>query len=347
MTIPLLHRVRLVLIPTACLGLAACPKLGQLATDAILVGAGAALLGDGGGRNGEIGDANCLYGDWRLESSSSAGGPNALRFARKELSASDQSIQTVIQYEFVKTWSGAEVHTFNARVVSAPPGVGPSSGGRLGVTMLTNNILSYRDPFGNRATYRKVVPRRNYVIVHARGMAISGEQKSATGHTYIQLLTVDHRARQTILHGVYGFYPRNGPEDEEYTFSELQPGRVRNEFYDVDGNFVGWRSDGSIAIEVSDEAMARAIATVRTWTGRSEDDPDYHYHLVGDNCVNFVFEVLESLQDERIILPNIPNRQIVRPMAMLDGLARANSEYAVDLLRIYDEEGYTPCLAWK
>lgn len=347
MAISLLRRLRFVLIPTACLGLAACPKLGQLTTEAILAGAGAALRGDVGGRTGEIGDANCLYGDWRLESSSSAGGPNALRFGRAELSASNQSIRTVIQYEFVKTWSGAEVRTFNPRVISAPPGVGPSSGGRLGLTMLTNNILSYRDPFGNRATYRKVVPRRNYVVVHARGAEIMGEQKSATGHTYIQLLTVDHRTRQTIHHGVYGFYPRSGPEDEEYTFLDRQPGRVSNEFYDVDGNFIGWRSDGSIAIEVSDEAMARALATVRTWSGRSEHDPNYHYHLIGDNCVNFVYEVLESLQDERITIPNTPKRQIVRPMAMLEGLAQVNSEHTVDLLRIYDEEGYTPCLAWK
>jgi hypothetical protein len=346
MIMPRFGRLRFVLIPTACLSLAACPKLQQLATGALIVGE-ALNRSDTGGRSGEIGDSNCLYGEWRLESASSAGGPETLRFGPREISASNNSIQTAVQYGFVRGRAGAEIHTFNPRVISAPAGVGPSSGGRLILTMLTNNVLSYRDPLGNRATFRKVVSRRNYIIVHARGMALRGEHRSYTGHTYVQLLTVDYRTQQTINRGVFGFYPRSESADDEFSFYSVQPGQVRNEFYDVNGNYIGWRSDASIAIEISDEAMARALAAVRTWSQKSGSDQRYHYSLTGANCINFVYEVLESLQDDRIRISHVPARQVAVPMEIHSEFAAANSAYAVDLLRIYDEEGYTPCLAWK
>jgi hypothetical protein len=333
---------RIGLSVSVCILLSSYPTLMRNAAAQVTAGRRADVE-QAAARRGEIGDRECLWGDWGLEAYSSASGAETaerLRFGRNEVSFSSRHASGYMQYQFFPTPAGAEIDVYDPRLVGPrPPGLRTRETGRSTVTMLTNNVFSFRTSEGSASTYRKVVPRRNYLVVH-----MQEAHGNSPGHIFIQLFSLNPGSRQLVDSRAWGFYP-NRLNKAEYTNWHVvwdgTAGDLRDEVNDPVLRRNGHRfySDDMFIIEISDMDMRRVDELIRVWDAHPPT-----YHGIRLNCITFVLAALRTLRDRPV---EMPESVLAFPEDVMDWIRLSHRDLELSPDEIYREDGYIPCYPWK
>jgi hypothetical protein len=332
--------IKQIVIPTfGCLLLSTYPPLLQHAAGQVSDKRGG-MSGQEAARRGEIGERECLWGDWRLVMYSGVEAAERLRFGRNDVLFGSRHASGSLSYQYFPTPEGAEIDTYNPTLVGPRvPGVRARDTGQSRVLMLTNNVLSFSTFDGSVATYRKVVPRRNYLVVH-----MQESHGSSPGHLFIQMFSLDPGDRHLINSRAWGFYP-DRPNKAEYTnwdvFWDGTAGNLRDEFNDpvLRANGHRFYSDDLFILEVSDMDMRRVDELIRVWDA---NPPVYHGSKL--NCITFVLAALRTLRDRPV---QTAESHLAFPKTVMDWIRLSHRDLEVTPAEIFNEDGYVPCYPWK
>lgn len=100
------------------------------------------------------------------------------------------------------------------------------------------------------------------------------------GHAFVAYLREDNRRQQTVVDGVWGFYPVSRVDLAKGFFVGEVPGQIRSDFLT--------RPDYGFTVEVNRQEYERAIQIRDRWANAT-------YELTKQDCVSFVMEVAASL----------------------------------------------------
>ncbi len=293
----------------------------------------------------EMGDQNCLYGDWRLEGvSGNAPMVSTMRFGRNQVLASSPSLDVASDYEFIESWRETRIRSSNPRILRNRSGAGmllPRNTGDVVLSRLTNNVLSFRTSDGTASTYRKVVPRRNYLVVHAQNASVT---EGSPGHMFIQTFSLDAGNRRLIDNQAWGFYPATLDKAGYTRWHEIRngtPGDLRNEYNDpvLLRNGHRFYSDDMFIVEISDRDLGMIRQLILDWNNNPRV-----YHGTSNNCITFVLLALTLLEDRTVELgPRIS----AFPSGVLEDIRILNTRIELGADDLFNRDGYIPCLAGK
>ncbi len=143
------------------------------------------------------------------------------------------------------------------------------------------------------------------------------------GHAFVGYVREDNTRRQTIVDGVWGFYPASRVDLAKGFFIGEVPGQIRDDFIT--------QPDYGFRVEVNQQEYERALQIRNRWANAT-------YQLTVQDCVSFVQEVAASLS-HKIHLPE--RAKLDRPHTYIEVLRIINSTGDIcpahaDIVQTYD-----------
>lgn len=144
------------------------------------------------------------------------------------------------------------------------------------------------------------------------------------GHAFIAYIREDNGRQQTVVDGIWGFYPVSRVDMAKGFLVGEVPGEIRSDFLT--------RPDYGLTVQVNQQEYERALQIRNRWTNSI-------YQLTERDCISFVIEVANSLSHKI----HIPERSLLDwPHDYIKALRRINTVEPICLNHLDIVQQYDP-----